>query len=553
MLISNFFMLVASQQFPRVRMAVHPMLGDNDPALVRIAVQLRADSSDETSTNLAIPDVTASLSICDHGPSPPHSAEVLDMFFEDVSVPITCSYDAPAEYFNYKFRMDSFYHIRVDFVIEDSQSPATITDNTNNINGDSDPPPKIMASGNPRRSQIVSTEPNRVFMITDGVSVPLYRAALDQHIGSVVTTLRDICDGIAPTIEPPIEITPLSRKIINSVSLLRKWGRPGPDHKLVFQMSVKITRKGGWPFTSRRPFFVLFRWDAVVSRWDAFYRSEVLTAPSESPEAKGAMVFRLVILKLRDVIDNDPNMGLRIEFFHYKIGEPQLLAYYHTTFSELFHTRPGALLPLTLNVFPRSELVGNMELLNNQVMATRYYYSLQAKFGGLVQGNFVYIVLTVTDPTYKPGRVIPRNSRAFFMISWCKDDRCWVEVYKSEPFPRFMPRESTYTFRTVRLTEQRLDVPNNPLLCIKICRGSPNGTFESIAAGYTKISKLLQAKGGSILKLNPPVDQTQIHPAAPTSEACGYIRLDHREKFDSKMLFKLGVVLNSKPPDSDIR
>lgn len=207
-----------------------------------------------------------------------------------------------------------------------------------------------------------------------------------------------------------------------------------PELNLYLEVRMRIQYGSGWPFSTRRPFYILYRWETDISEWSAVYRSEVLTEPSQTPDAQGAMVFRIVNLPLSHVIGVYSKRPLRIEFFHYKMSkekDAKMLAYVETSIVDLRRTMSGSRMLMVLNIFPTGELVGNAVLQQSKVSSSKYFFSLMANFGGPVSGTLVYFGVGVVDvkrvrgairrarPLTEGGsqRLRPHELRPFFTIS----------------------------------------------------------------------------------------------------------------------------------------
>lgn len=538
-------MYVAAEKFPELCMHDYPALHQHDgPALVRVGVRLIDHPDDFRDSNLPITryEISARLYVREHQNGP--SASLNQLTFNDLGVSISCPRHAKAPaYFDRLFDINECHDIQIEFV-------AFVRDPVR------DAPNRVDIDGNISAPDVtaLATEEQPVSAINGTATTILANDTPEEIVGTLCTTLEAIRTSDGESIELPVDTSEANLKIVRSAALSIEWQRQ-PDDELIFQFQVNIMPKGGWPFSSRRPFFVLYRWDSGVRRWDPFYRSEVLTEPSIAPKSKGCMFFRLVLLKTRDVLGiNDTmtnnknlrineNLDLRIEFFHYKPGEPHLLAGHYTSLSKLRQTEEGTRLSCLLNVFPKGELVGNVMLQNKKITASRYYFCIQANFGGPVVGNFVYITMTVTDLIYAPGVKIPRDSRLFFTICWYNDQGSWVEVHTSELFPRHMPQNSTHLFRIVRLTEQRLGARNNSPVCIKFCRGRPPKLLLPFASVTTTVPKLIETQLDTHLPLIR-ITPTYRPRAIPASlDQIGYIRVEQAVRLQSQTHLKLHAVL----------
>lgn len=511
-------MYVAAEKFPELRMHDYPALHQPDgPALVRVGVRLIDNPDDFRVNNSLVPgyEISARLYVRELQNGPAASSNQLT--FNDLGVSVSCPRHAkvPA-YFDRTFDINESYDIQLEFVVF-VKDPVLTASNCVDIDG----------------------EPS----VCDGTSPPIMTHDTPEEIvGTLCTTLEAIRTSVGESIELPVDTSEANRKIVKSAALSIEWQRR-PDDELIFQFQVNIMPRGGWPFLSRRPFFVLYRWDSVVSRWDAFYRSEVLTEPSVAPKSKGCMFFRLVLLKTQDVIGNNDHMGLRVEFFHYKPGEPQLLAGASTSLAKLRQTEQGTRMPCSINVFPRGELVGNVMLQKKKITASRYYFCIQANFGGPVVGNLVHITMTVTDSAHAPGTKLPWNMRLFFTICWYNDQGAWVEVYTSEKFPKHTPQNSTHTFRFVRLTEHRLGARNNSPVSIKFCRGTTSSMLP-FASVTSTIPNLIESQIDARL----PVTRIYASNRAKLMsvlDPCGYICVEQAVKLQSQTHLKLHAVLHS--------
>ncbi len=233
---------------------------------------------------------------------------------------------------------------------------------------------------------------------------------------------------------------------------MREWAA-----RLAFEVKIKINKKLGWPFSTTRPFFVIFLYNYQTRVWDPVYRSEVLTQPSDHPNAHGSMYFQPAELNTEAMYDATQGMELsddhelRIEMFHYKTqGSSKMLAYMHTTNLELRQASLNEKMDVEVNTFPEGELVGSVVLKDRKITAKLSFFSFLMEFGGDVAGHCLY--LNVSLQSVKEGRFSGFSSRTLtrpFYYLKRNENEAWPSVYRSEIPPKRVG--NVYQFKITRI------------------------------------------------------------------------------------------------------
>lgn len=337
-----------------------------------------------------------------------------------------------------------------------------------------------------------------------------------------------------------------------SAHLITQWCR-SPNEKFGLQLRVKILKSEGWPFTARRPFWVLYRWEADISSWQAVYRSEVLTEQSTARNSDGCMIFTPAILDMRKLIDagdNDTN-PLRIEFFHYKfLGGPTLLAHVSTSLRHLRQAEETSPLDIVVNIVSKGELMGNLIVQSKILSASQNFFTLQATFGGPITGNLVYFSLRLSTPWRWRRRLGLRYSSSFYTISRYNDMQDWEEVWRSEG-TRLKTSNNYALFQTAKITEIKLNdnQPHRPL-AFRFHRLNANNNAIPIAYFVTTVSKCREEAIGATIPIFPIpcTDDTVSMSAVGDNGECGYMVLYQSEERDTRKFFLMSCVLGKALP-----
>lgn len=503
MLVSAFEMHVAAETFPQINTTRHPILSEKDPpAQHKLCVRLPENFIDSSPNHLSPDSSIKAVLLVKKKPS--NAAPVANMFFDtgqSLNIP---PHSLEFSKFQYRFLANQQYDVRIEFYLVH-------------------PLPNRDAPSSP------STPPN-------------------QAVGYIHTDLASVLFAENERLEISILSSASEIALGKNAELSVEWCRPTND-KFILEMRCKVQLSGGWPFSASRPFFVLYRWEPNCN-WTPVYRSEVLTEKSTSPDGKGCMVFRLAILDVRQVIGEDENRPLRLELFHFKVSEdPKLLAFFSTSLVLLRQAKQGARQKLVLNIFPKGELVGHLKLHASMVTASRYFFSLQANFGGPIVGNFVYMTISVSEPSRRSSWFALRDQRPFFTISHYSDQGKWEEVYRSESASR-VSNNRCYYYRIMKLTERKLNANHSGRsLSINFHRQLDRGNSCQLAYFVTKVSTLLEAPRGMIFQLIPYRATTSNDSnESKSGTSSGYARLEQAERLDSRIFFSISVVLGMDPP-----
>lgn len=319
-----------------------------------------------------------------------------------------------------------------------------------------------------------------------------------------------------------------------SVLWMRDW-----EDRLVFEMRIKIDKKVGWPFSTSRLFFLIYRYSERDKDWQPIYRSEVLTKASDHPHAEGSMYFQLAQLKCI-YLERTDAQPLRIEFFHFKTTDcAKMLAQLTTSRVDLRQTDAGEPLPLNVNTFPEGELVGRLNLVRKVITKTTSYYSLLVNFGGDIQSNAVVldIKLQVAKLRYRPRRSLV-SKRLFFVVSKRGNAGAWESVHRSEVSSKIY-RAKLINYKRTKITTKRLygSDPTRPI--------SIEFFYESVPKGQVSVGKIeTSVQQLSTLAPNGVLDIT-----TQDSSRVGYGMLDQRENTGSGLYVSVIFVFGRPGPE----
>lgn len=313
------------------------------------------------------------------------------------------------------------------------------------------------------------------------------------------------------------------------------------DAMFCLVVRIKVAKREGWPFETTLPFFVLFRWDPEsIQGWTALYRSEVLDRPTDHPDAQGSMVYQEIQINLKEAnagIDDD--RPLRIEFFQYKpYNDGLLLGYFMTTLRHLRQQRPGRKLQLEVNTYPQGELIGELRMKESQVTMKRHYFSLQAEFGGVVKGDFVYVDIALTEEKRHPGWSGLSTDRPFYKIVRIGYLGKWEDVYRSEVQSQVRSKSKRgYRFVVAKLSERKLTRGHNrSSFCFLFCYEKLGGKEVKVGYFETTVEELTEAKPGHVFALR-----------SASGAEVGYVRLEQADRGESFTYFAANCVLKRPP------
>lgn len=317
---------------------------------------------------------------------------------------------------------------------------------------------------------------------------------------------------------------------------IRNWA-----NRCIFEVKMQVDKKAGWPFSSARLFFVIYARNAN-DRWLPVYRSEVLTKPSDHPDAEKSMFFAPAEVKNADLISpdrralrsQDDQFVLRIEFFHYKTSAPSILiGYLETTAIKLRQAQVDNLVPLHVNSFTKGELVGSMTLRKKEITANTSYYSFMVKFGGELKKQFVVFDVSVN---FANSKRVNAFTKPYFMVRRGNEDG--PLVYYSER-PR-QNRGGRYEYKSVRISKKKLfgkiDDKYRPLL-LGLYTWRLRKENMQLATIETSVLDLLAKDVGTKLPLRADGNTCPGHVRvglAQEVDDCVYVKLDFVLEADEK-------------------
>lgn len=516
MLVSLYEMKVAAKTFPDL-FPTSPSFETNErPVSVQLGFRLSSDFLDTVRYH-SHSYIRASLSPRSLSRSSPDTDTVIDGLLGASHTVDLIPQSNQFVYFTYPFSIDEHYDIYINLSLINPTSPAT-----SSIDSSSSSSPITHAP----------------------VSQPIV-----EPIGYIRTNFSSVCSGENETTRVDILNTQMSERPQTATAQLKILWPPIEEQLFLIDIRIKVQLSGGWPFSSRRPFFVLYRWENHLLEWTSYFRSEILTEPSPTPDAQGSMIFLPTAFILRKVIGQDEHRPLRFEFFHYKLsGEQILLAYCTTSLVELRQTTNGHRLHLVLNIFPKGELVGNLSISKKYLTASRYHFLLQANFGGPFRENFAYISINIANYHNRRFYNFWNEARPYFSIQRYTDNDVsereeWDEVYRSEHIPFALSRRpQNYQIAKVTLRKLNNDEPHRKL-SINICRRSHSRDSAVLAYFHTTVSELLEAPFDKKFPLRDGQNGGVSDHSCP-----GYAVLEAKERRDSKLSLCLGIVLGQSLP-----
>lgn len=360
-----------------------------------------------------------------------------------------------------------------------------------------------------------------------------------EPIGSATVQLTDIIHATNEKREVQLLSPEGDRRLNMNAEFALEYARL-LSAMLCIEIRVKVDKTKGWPFDTVRVFFVLFRWDPTSqATWTALYRSEVLVKPTDHPGANGFMVFQEVQKNLKQAIDGvNDDRPLRLEFFQYQEGQDGLLlGYFTTSLRHLRQQKSGNELNIQVNTYPQGELIGKLHMVTSRVTMKRHYFSLQMEFGGVVEGDFVYFDIVLSEETRGTLWKGHNSQRPFYKIVRYSDQGKWEEVYRSETPSLSRSSKRRYKFKVAKLSERKL-AGGKSRSSFLIVFSFEDLSKKEVPAGHfqTTIEELTGAKPGHVFPLKSPDDSK------------AYFRILQAERGDLFTYFAAQCVLGSSEP-----
>lgn len=446
---------------------------DDEPAEVRVLVRL------SDANNLSDVEIVGALNVLQHGMDPPMQLTEIERYSANPS-------DAVDFYrFEHIFIAEKNYQLRVNFYVSGYDVDGLPTKNP---------------------------------------------------IGSATVKLQDIVDSENERKEVQLlsaeEDLPMHTKAEFALEYAKMIGA-----KFCLEVRIKVDKMEGWPFETTLPFFVLFRWDPKsLQGWTALYRSEVLGRPTDHPDAKGSMVYQEIQINLKNANDGiDDDRPLRIEFFQYKADDDGLLlGYFMTTLRDMRQQKPGKTLKWEVNTRPEGELIGELRMAATKVTMNRHYFSLQAEFGGVVKGAFVYFDIALTAEPGLPEWSSLLAFRPFYKIVRYGYHGKFDDVYRSEVPSQILSKSKRgHKFMIAKLSERKLTGGSNRnLFCFVLCCENVEGEEVNLGYFYTSVEELTEAEPGRVFALT-----------SPSGAEVGYVRLGQADRGESFTYFAAYCVL----------
>jgi hypothetical protein len=348
---------------------------------------------------------------------------------------------------------------------------------------------------------------------------------MELDIGHAVTTLKSILD--APNERLDVKLMSMSTdELVGQASFSVEWIR-NPAAILAFQIRIRVNRREGWPFATHRPFFMLYRLE-YDGQWTPLYLSEVRVKATDHPDARGSMMYSIAEVDVQTANGGDDNRTLRIEFSHYKNSFPhhKLLGFVTTSVTAMRQAAANGDLNLQVNTFPSAELVGSVTIEKSRFTLSRAFFSIQADFGGPVQGHFVYVDMSLA--AFQKGRFMRSSvftsTRPYYQISRVNPGTgSWDVVYKSEGSSKYAGRK-LFKYEMAKVTAS------------KLCGGDPTCPL------IISLHRSQTARIGHVSRVLPI--------SFATVGSHGFMQLDRKEVTAEQTFISLRVVLGRDNPIS---
>lgn len=330
-----------------------------------------------------------------------------------------------------------------------------------------------------------------------------------EPIGRAQVKLKEIIGSQGETIEVPL----MSLSDNKMISMKAEFGLEYLrilSAKFLLDVHIRIHKSRDWPLNSARPFFMMFRWDRHTSSWLVIYTSEVLDRPTDYPDANGAMMFAEFETNIKQVVGDDhDDQPLRFEFFHLNHDRnKKLLGYFTTTLRNLRGQSPDSELELHTNTFADGELYGSAHISGSFVSMVRHYFNVQVEFGGVSDGPFVYLDVSISDSSSDGLYANLKRQRPCYKIMRYGDDGNWSELYRSEvPLHGFSSKRA-HKFNVAKLSEDKLSKSNtrSPIYIV-FCAKTLWGNEVTAGTVKTNLEELAKAKSGQCFPLQTEDDQ----------------------------------------------
>lgn len=274
-----------------------------------------------------------------------------------------------------------------------------------------------------------------------------------------------------------------------------------PTTEISLDVRIRVRRKGGWPFSSSRVFYTVYRLD-FDGQWKPLYRSEVRVKATDAPHAAGYMLYSIAeINQLVATIGRDSGV-LRIEFFQYKTNGSahKLLGVITTSLLQLRQADARQDLGMELLTFTNKDLVGRAVLDSSRFTAARSFFSIRADFGGPVTANYLFVdfAMAFRKGFFRTGgrRSVFAATHPYYELSSCSNGKGRDEVvFRSQKGAK--PSGSRFLkFPVAKINAARLEGVGE-----HICISVHNGDGVRVAWVRTALKELLTLPEGSVLPL----------------------------------------------------
>lgn len=282
-----------------------------------------------------------------------------------------------------------------------------------------------------------------------------------------------------------------------------------PTTEISLDVRIRVRRKGGWPFSSSRVFYTVYRLD-FDGQWKPLYRSEVRVKATDLPHADGCMLYSIAeINQLVATIGRDSGV-LRLEFFQFKTNGSahKLLGVITTSLLQLRQAIAGQDLGMELLTFTNRDLVGRAVLESSRFTAARSYFSIRADFGGPVTGDYLFVDFAMASRKgfFRTGgrRSVFAAKHPYYELSCSKSNGRDEVVFRSEKGAK-PPGSRFLKFPLAKINAKRVEGSGSEHLCISV----HNGHGVRVAWVRTALKELLTLQEGSVLPVTTRTDSSQ--------------------------------------------
>lgn len=361
-------------------------------------------------------------------------------------------------------------------------------------------------------------------------------------LGYAVTSLNAILEAPNELVE--VEIKSMDRTAVVGTARFGVEWIQDKSALMAFEVRTHVDKREGWPFSSKRIFFVLYRQE-YDGQWTPLYRSEVREKKTNHPDSRGCMLFTIAEVNANTATAGNVDGAIRIEFFQYKTSRQRhkLLGSVMTSLKQLRQSDPNTDLKMQVSAFTNAELVGRVLLERSRLSFQRSYFCLQAYFGGPdpVECNFVFVDLSLSYTKgffrSQPGatvRSVFSSNRPYYQLNRgdTKDPLDWGDVvYRSDGSVKH-PGERMLKFQLAKVNIAKLTGGD---LQRPVCISFHSGRGARIGRVKTSLASLMEMQPGNVMAIK-----------FRTLANHGYVVLQRKEWTENNAYISLMCVLGEE-------